>query len=210
MNDMNERFREWGVIENVEESVRLEKAQELRGSIYNWSHLYPAIFKTIGLPRGRVLDVGSYCERFARFLYRLGVPLEVIPQYVVSLDIRELNTKAINLVRGTGKHLPFRDGSFHSVISLGSLPMFCTPNVPEDAVLKEMLRVASDKVIICPVSSDLERRVQKLSNIPWMYNEEGLCIAKAQIIQLQDSSFQALVLTKTPKIYLGHDTSRTV
>jgi ubiquinone/menaquinone biosynthesis C-methylase UbiE len=64
---------------------------------------------------------------------------------LVRQGIREGNTSSIAIVRGTGEALPFPDRSFDVVCEFAVLHHASNPN----AVVREMLRVASKAVIIC-------------------------------------------------------------
>jgi ubiquinone/menaquinone biosynthesis C-methylase UbiE len=96
-----------------------------------------------------VLDVGTATGRglsdFKRALPDLFVcgiePVDAL----IRQGIRDGNTSSISIVRGTGDALPFPDRSFDVVCEFAALHHAANPN----AVVREMLRVASKAVIIC-------------------------------------------------------------
>lgn len=163
------------------EEDRLGSMGELNGGDMSWVHLYPFVFQAIPIPNGRMLDVGSNDARFARWLSS-----QHIKRDVVSLDIRDIKIRDENLVRGSGRALPFKDKSFRSLVSLFALPMFCGNNVKEEDVLGEMARVTTDRIIIwppplerwvtqwigdCPsddqINRDVINRAAKLTGVDW-------------------------------------------
>ena len=96
-----------------------------------------------------VLDVGTATGRglcdFKRALPDLFVCGVEPVDALVRQGIREGNTSSIAIVRGTGEALPFPDRSFDVVCEFAVLHHASNPN----AVVREMLRVASKAVIIC-------------------------------------------------------------
>jgi len=108
------------------------------------SRYYGEIFKAVGVPEGKILDVGSHDARLARWFLENG-----IIRNVVSLDILNLSVKE-EFVRANATRLPFRDNSFDSIVSLASVPSHCGLWVPKAAVVSELTRVAKSSVIIWP------------------------------------------------------------
>jgi len=138
------------MIENIAESVRLVERGALAIGAENWTSVYPNIFSRISLPEGRILDVGSYDSRFARWFNTNGTT-----RNVVSLDIRDLSYHHFEFVRGNASVLPFKDKSFDEAVSFGAFPLNRYSKVPLDEVFNEMLRVTSKRVTVWPVTDIL-------------------------------------------------------
>ena len=172
---------------------------ELTGGDLAWVYLYPFVFQKIPIPPGKILDLGSNDARFARWLKS-----QHITQDVISLDIRDIRILGENFIRGTAKHLPFRDNAFTSLVSLFSLPMFCGNNVSEEQIFNEMARVTKAQIIIWPVplgrwtnqkvldqstdsqiNSDILKRAKTLTDDRWK--------AKIVDLSLPGSSYNHLI-----------------
>jgi len=141
------------MIENIAESVRLVEREALAIGTENWTSVYPNIFSRISLPEGRILDVGSYDSRFARWLNNGGTTRDV-----VSLDMRDLSYHHFEFVRGNASAIPFKNKSFDEAVSFGAFPLNRLnrySRVSLNDVFNEMLRIASKRVIVWPVTDIL-------------------------------------------------------
>ena len=139
------------MVENLQVTNRLEFERRLMGGIYDWTWMYSQLFRRIGgLPQGRTLDVGSYDERYARWLPSQNVQAEVI-----SVDIREFDNSSERFIRASAGALPFDDNTFDHVVSIGAFPWFKTREVDQETALREMVRVATNTIMIWPVEADV-------------------------------------------------------
>lgn len=148
--------------EDKTESRRLTKLGELRLGVKDYSHIYGYIFGQIGFPKGRVLDIGSADGRLNDWL-----KTEKQTGEVVSFDIRKFD-KIPDFVRGVARALPFKDGAFPTVVSIGAVTLASGLDPEyEDEYYRELLRVTQQKAILFPASSGLLEYIKTIPAVDY-------------------------------------------
>lgn len=168
------------MVENFKETERLVRLGELRGGVEDWSDLYPLIFNQVGIPKGRILDVGSGDARFSRWLKYRGIKRDT-----VSFDIRDFGNQP-SFVRGTARALPFRDSTFDSVISIGAVSIHTAGTSFEAEIMNEMISVARKRLVVWPAYKRL---------IEWLDCYPTLNVRTYDLIPNHESSAGLKILT---------------
>lgn len=83
--------------ENLEAWVKL-RSREISGGVIDWTERYPLIFESVGIPNGKILDIGSYDTRLATWFGSMG-----INRTVISLDARDLRGLSHPFLRGSAQ-----------------------------------------------------------------------------------------------------------
>ena len=94
-----------------------------------------------GLSERRVLDLGCGTGLLARALANAGFTVTGLDVSAVSLEILRRREARVRVVPGDARSLPFADGSFDAVVSMGAWRHFEEPKV----VLREVSRVLTDR-----------------------------------------------------------------
>lgn len=134
------------MIENLAETRRLMNIGALNGRTVDWRNLYPFLFGRLEIPAGKTLDVGSYDERYSKWLASQNIQPDV-----VSIDIRDLKEMSGRFVRATATSLPFKENAFKNSISIAAFPFIVDPI----AALHEMIRVTSKSIVVWPAPEGL-------------------------------------------------------
>lgn len=79
------------------------------------------LFKDTDLANKKVLDIGSGYGKFGSFVRSLGVGCELVDIDSCNWTLPQDSTA----IRGNAYRLPFQDGAFDIVISLGCIPILC-------------------------------------------------------------------------------------
>ena len=146
----------------------------LRGSQLNWLARYVLLREHLAGSEQSLLEVGSG---------HVGVSC-IVPHTFVGVDVafESVPVRSMLPFAYDGTRLPFRDGSFHTVISMDTLEHL--PASRREAFLAELLRVAATRVIMgSPTSTGtavahaddpVVRLVQKLGmpEPQWMHEHD--------------------------------------